>query len=656
MEDAMGPSRKPDSLLAEVEVVSRPDSILLKNGIALLDPDPIAKGAFGQVYVGKILNPVGLLAERVVWGEENPYWLGLKGIPYEDPQDDASRLPTPITDTATRTKVYAAAVRLWAEYLELRRQDPQRAGDEYKDWLNLIDPMLREDRTVAVKVLKPAGEREGDSDPPDVGDTVRRFIRENEILRRLTHPSIVRRFGLVRDPQMGWCLLLEFIEGETLEELLRSCEGRRMPLPIAAQLARELADAVAYIHGKGILHRDIKPQNIMVRHDTRTAVITDFGIGKWLGEAPAQQLTLAGMRMGTPRYMAPEQAKLDGTATRATDVYQLSTVLFEMVTGHHAYEEKDLASLFRGLTDPAARHPAYVRDYLPMISSEMEALIEIGRDKDPGQRWTIEEFRRKLDQVLSSGRFERRGRLASASDLTQSLLEVRMRKKEVAWEEHILETRLHDARLEARVEEGWRLLKTGDYREAHERVEDLAREVAALPRRYETLRLRVDELRGAVTLAVSRQQAEQFLTQAERDFAEERYPEVGVVLDAAGRRLEALPPDTYVSIHEWYRRLNERFEAHHRGFVELFNALRKSFVEKIRGKYHELHELYGSRKTIERAKVEDLLGQVASAESNLRTIDRGKIGPPAYDGTERELREQRVALEDLLARLGPPPA
>src|SRR5207237_437758 len=137
---------------------------------------------------------------------------------------------------------------------------------------------------------------------------------------------------------------------------------------------------------------DLKPQNVMIRQDNSRAVIMDFGIGKWAGEVPAKGKTAPGAKIGTPRYMAPEQVDSDVAVTKATDVYQLSTLLFEMVTGRAAYEGLTSTAIFKWLLDRETRHPVYVADYLPGISRELETLIEVGRDKDPEKRWSIEEF------------------------------------------------------------------------------------------------------------------------------------------------------------------------------------------------------------------------------------------------------------------------
>src|SRR5207247_2143054 len=149
-----------------------------------------------------------------------------------------------------------------------------------------------------------------------------------------------------RDQHVRWCLLLEYLEGETLERHLDRYEGRKMPLPAAAGMIGEIADALRYMHGQGIIHRDVKPSNVMVRKDTGRAVIMDFGLGKWIDDSRIQALTLTGDRIGTPRYMAPEQVDPQRGVDTSTDIYQLCTLLFEMVTGRAAYEGQELVHIF----------------------------------------------------------------------------------------------------------------------------------------------------------------------------------------------------------------------------------------------------------------------------------------------------------------------
>jgi serine/threonine protein kinase len=633
------------------------DPIVLKNRIAVLTPDPIAEGAFGQVYVGKILNPVGLLAERIVWGEESPRWLGLDDIPFEEAgRDEAGWLPLPLTDLDQRRRVYEAGERLWKDYLDRRSQDRQKAAEEYRDLLNLIDPMLDEDRIIAVKVLRPPVADDPEVDQKIIADSVRRFIKENDMLRTLRHPGIVRRFGLVKDQKMGWCLLLEYIEGETLDAYLRRQPDGRMPFSRAVQVGREIAEALKFIHARGVIHRDLKPQNIMVRKDDGRAVIMDFGIGKWTDESNTQQLTMSGVRVGTPRYMAPEQARADGSVSPAADVYALATILFEMVTGHAAYEGIDFMTVINHLCETGRPHPSFARDWMPRISRELEAVIEVGREKDAAKRWSIDEILEKLERVQAADAYE--GPSSTGPEdrtaIERALRETRLRKKEVAWEEQQLETRLHFVDLRGRIQETWALLERKSYREAQKAVEALRKEVATLPDRYGGLRNEFDNLEKAWRMASARHEAEALLALAEQHDAAQRFTDVGASLDAAAQRLGSLPKEGYGDVHDRHRRTAERYDAQHRAFVELFNALRKSFVDKIQERARELAAQLDAGRTIEASKIVELLQQADTAEKNLRTIEREKVGPGAYDAARRDLRDQRALLEDLLKRTGLP--
>ena len=178
---------------------------------------------------------------------------------------------------------------------------------------------LKHSRQVALKVLRPelASAMGGD-----------RFPREIQIIAQLAHPHIL---PLHDSGEMGGFLfyVMPFVEGESLRQKLRR-EGR-LPLHEAVRILREVADALAYAHARGIIHRDIKPDNVMI--SGRHAVVTDFGVAKAVSAASGDTLTTVGLALGTPAYMSPEQAMGEPNLDHRSDIYALGAMAFEMLTG-----------------------------------------------------------------------------------------------------------------------------------------------------------------------------------------------------------------------------------------------------------------------------------------------------------------------------------
>ena len=177
------------------------------------------------------------------------------------------------------------------------------------------------DRPIALKILAPWLASE-----PGFAD---RFSREARVLAKLNHPNIVtiHDFG-----QAGrfYYLVMEFVDGVNLRQAMHA---QRFTPAQALGLVPNLCDALQYAHGEGVLHRDIKPDNILLDAKGR-AKIADFGIAKLAGEAESQALlTHSGMHLGTPAYMAPEQLEKPGEVDHRADIYSLGVVLYEMLTG-----------------------------------------------------------------------------------------------------------------------------------------------------------------------------------------------------------------------------------------------------------------------------------------------------------------------------------
>ena len=182
---------------------------------------------------------------------------------------------------------------------------------------------LEHDRQVAIKVMRPQ---------IAAAMGAERFLREIEIAGSLHHPNILALLDSGETGDMMY-YVMPFIEGESLGELIE----RNGPLALddALRITRQVASALTYASGKGVIHRDIKPDNIMITADGH-AVVMDFGIGKAL-EAGGEKLTQTGMSVGTPAYMSPEQAMGERDIDGRTDVYSLAAVVYEMLIGEQPF-------------------------------------------------------------------------------------------------------------------------------------------------------------------------------------------------------------------------------------------------------------------------------------------------------------------------------
>ncbi|WP_217914912.1 serine/threonine-protein kinase [Miltoncostaea marina] len=225
-------------------------------------------------------------------------------------------------------------------------------------------------REVAVKSLLP----ELAGDPV----FVERFEREARALARLRHPNIIGLYDMVRPPDGGLFLILELVRGRSLQAVL----DREAPLPWArcARIGIEVCSALAAAHDAGVVHRDIKPANVLMEEDG-TARVADFGIAHLAGAAGT---TRAGLMLGTPEYISPEQAE-GRPATGRADLYSLCVVLFEASTGRLPYTSDE------GVRAIAMQHiAAPVPDSLrlaPALPAEAAAIIERGMRKDPADRF-----------------------------------------------------------------------------------------------------------------------------------------------------------------------------------------------------------------------------------------------------------------------------
>src|SRR5215471_14946214 len=193
------------------------------------------------------------------------------------------------------------------------------------------------DRTVAVKILS-----ENLAASPEF---LERFRREARTVGNLRHPNVITVFDFGEDDRGVPYLVLEFIEGPTLADLMDAgLDDSRIP-----DLLDQIAAGLDYAHRRGVIHRDVKPGNVLLTEDGRV-VLADFGLA-WLLEGA--HLTLTGGVIGTPEYMAPEQASGEGIDHRA-DVYALGVVLYEMLVGERPFvAETPIGVLLKHLQDAA---------------------------------------------------------------------------------------------------------------------------------------------------------------------------------------------------------------------------------------------------------------------------------------------------------------
>jgi tRNA A-37 threonylcarbamoyl transferase component Bud32/TolB-like protein len=227
-------------------------------------------------------------------------------------------------------------------------------------------------RRIAVKVLRPELTASRSSK--------QRFVREAESVARLNHPHIMPIFFVGEAQGLVW-FGMPLVEGETLEGRLRR-EGRLAETE-TARIGCEIAEALAEAHAAGLVHRDIKPLNIMLQGSRLRVLVADFGIAK-AAAGSGEQLTEAGIAIGSPHYMSPEQASGSETVDHRSDIYSLGIVLWQMLAGALPFEAAESrAVVMQQLTRPLPR----LRERRPDLSAELSAVVERCTAKEPADRY-----------------------------------------------------------------------------------------------------------------------------------------------------------------------------------------------------------------------------------------------------------------------------
>lgn len=225
------------------------------------------------------------------------------------------------------------------------------------------------DRKVAIKVMSPAL-LDGDG-------SVERFKREARTAGALSHPHIIP-IHAVRESGELLYFVMKYVEGRPLDDVIRA-QGP-LPVPMVVQILGEVAGALAYAHRKGVVHRDMKPSNIML-DDDGWAVVTDFGIAK---VAQKEALTLTGSTVGTPAYMSPEQCSGAKDITGRSDQYSLGIVAYELLTGRVPFSSDSLMGFFLAHLNDA---PPPIEQVRPDCPRDLAAIIARMMAKAPEDRF-----------------------------------------------------------------------------------------------------------------------------------------------------------------------------------------------------------------------------------------------------------------------------
>jgi len=241
-------------------------------------------------------------------------------------------------------------------------------------------------RKVAVKVL-----------PPELAfrEEIRmRFLREAETAARLSHPHIVPIHSVGEGPDGLVYFVMAYVDGESLGARLKRRE--RLPPEEARRILMETADALGAGHALGIIHRDVKPDNILLEGSRGRTVLTDFGIAKALTSTTGPgTLTATGVAIGTPHYMSPEQAAGDREIDGRSDIYSLGVVGYQMLAGELPFSSPTVPGLLlKQITEQAP----YLQDKSPTCPDDLASCVMRSLEKEPEARWpTADALRRALE-------------------------------------------------------------------------------------------------------------------------------------------------------------------------------------------------------------------------------------------------------------------
>jgi eukaryotic-like serine/threonine-protein kinase len=220
-----------------------------------------------------------------------------------------------------------------------------------------------------------------------------RFFREIAFTSTLDHPSIPKVFesGVTADGMPYYSM--EYVDGESLRDRMR--RQPRLPVDDVLRIASAVAAPMTYAHARGIVHRDVKPENILLSGD-RVCVL-DFGLARAIADAAGARLTGTGISVGTPAYMSPEQVRADRSVDYRSDIYSFGCIVYEMLAG---------APPFKGATIPLLMAARFTKQPTPIsamrrdVPARMQLAIQRAMARTPNSRWqTADEFAAELQSA-----------------------------------------------------------------------------------------------------------------------------------------------------------------------------------------------------------------------------------------------------------------
>ena len=262
-----------------------------------------------------------------------------------------------------------------------------------------FDPGIK--RPVALKVIT-----KSELEPHDLDYTIARFRHEAEAVGRLTHPRIAAIYDFIETDEIA-CIVMELVNGKSLAHHLQ--EVSQYGFKDTWEIVRQILDGLAYTHGQGVTHRDLKPGNILINDDGRIK-ITDFGVARI---ESSSNITQVGDIVGTPYYMAPEQFA-GQESTLLTDLYQVGVICYELLTGQKPFTGSNL-DLMRQVVNERPVNPSV---HNPRITWQLDWVVQKALAKDPAERFSSARdfaiaFRGALEESLG-------GPLASAAAVAQA--------------------------------------------------------------------------------------------------------------------------------------------------------------------------------------------------------------------------------------------